>query len=138
MKLIVRSPEGVVYETEDADEILLPGHAGELGVLPDHAALMTPLRIGIVTVRRESGEKLLALSGGFADVSPESVTILADSAELAEEINVERARKAKERAEQRLRKAQADAAGDVDHDRAAVALRRAVNRLQAAEAHTGK
>lgn len=136
MNLIVRSPEGVVYETEDAEEILLPGHAGEIGVLPEHAALMTPLRIGIATVRREGGEKLLSLSGGFADIGPEGVTILADSAELAEEIDVERARKAKERAEQRLREAQGE--GERDEARAAGALRRAVNRLRAAEKHQGE
>lgn len=132
MKVIVESPERVVFETEAADQVALPGAGGEMVVLPDHTPLLTSLAIGLMEVRADGVHETLVLSGGFAEITPGEVKILADSAELAGEIDVERARMARRRAEERLREAQRKAA-EIDPDRARMALLRAINRLRAAD-----
>ncbi len=126
-KLEIVTPEKKVVDTA-AQEVQIPGKNGYLGILPGHAPLITELAVGEIKIREASGEQKLAVAWGFAEVLPDRVTILAESAERPSEINVERARKAKERAEQRL------TSGDtaVDVERALDALHRAETRLDVA------
>jgi F-type H+-transporting ATPase subunit epsilon len=126
-QLEIVTPEKKVVETA-AEEVQIPGKNGYLGILPGHAPLITELSVGEITYRENSTEQKLAVAWGFAEVLPTKVTILAETAERPTEIDVERARKAKERAEQRL------ASGDtsVDVDRALDALHRAETRLEVA------
>lgn len=121
------TPEKRVVDTA-ATEAQIPGKNGYLGVLPGHAPLITELAVGEIRFRSDSGEQRLAVASGFAEVLPDKVTVLAETAERPEEINVERARKAKEHAEQRLAGAQTE--GDVE--RALDALHRAEVRLRVA------
>jgi len=131
LHLEVITPERVILKTE-AGSITAPGVLGYLGVLPKHAPLITPLKAGVVTYRREgAGEERLAVSGGFLEAGPEHVIILADTAEKAAEIDVERARQARERAKKRLR----ERAPDLDVARAEAALQRAMARLKTTGAH---
>jgi len=126
-QLEIVTPEKKVVETQ-AEEIQIPGKNGYLGVLPGHAPLITELSVGEITYRENATEQHLAVAWGFAEVLPNKVTILAESAERPSEIDVDRARKAKERAEQRL------TSGDtsVDVDRALDALHRAETRIEVA------
>jgi len=126
-QLEIVTPEKKVLETA-AEEVQIPGKNGYLGVLPGHAPLITELSVGEIKYRENSTEQRLAVAWGFAEVLPNKVTILAETAERPSEIDVERARKAKERAEQRL------TSGDpnVDVDRALDALHRAETRLDVA------
>jgi len=127
-KLEIVTPERCVLEM-DASSVIVPGVEGYLGILADHAPLISELALGKVTVKDESGnETLLAISGGFMEVRSNVVRILADSAELAEEIDVSRAQEAVKRAEARLQ----EAAAHVDRARAEAALERAINRLRIA------
>jgi len=111
-----------------AEEVQIPGKNGYLGVLPGHAPLITELAVGEISYCENSQELRLAVAWGFAEVLPDKVTILAETAERPSEIDVERARKSKERAEQRL------TSGDttVDVERALDALHRAEARLDVA------
>ena len=102
--------------------------SGELGVLPGHIPMVAPLEIGVVRLKKGNATELVAVSGGFLEVRPDRVTILAQAAERAEDIDVARAKAAKERAERRLQAKQ----GDIDYNRAELALRRALNRLNVA------
>jgi F-type H+-transporting ATPase subunit epsilon len=102
--------------------------SGDIGVLPGHAPLIAGLQISSLRIVLDEGEAQIALGGGFIEVQPEKVTLLANSAELSEEIDVERAEAAKMRAESRLKSSEA-----VDLGRAEIALRRAVVRLKVAE-----
>jgi F-type H+-transporting ATPase subunit epsilon len=126
-QLEIVTPEKKVVDTTAA-EVQIPGKNGYLGVLQGHAPLITELAVGEITYRESSGEHRLAVAWGFAEVLPNKVTILAETAERPGEIDVERARKSKERAEQRL------ASGDttVDVERALDALERADTRLEVA------
>jgi len=92
----------------DVDVVLLPGMAGEMGILPHHAPVLTLLKYGVITVRYQGREDLFAVSGGLAEVQPDIVTILADAAENVEEIDVVRAQAAKKRAEDALNKTSLD------------------------------
>ena len=126
-QLEIVTPEKRVVDTA-ATEAQIPGKNGYLGVLPGHAPLITELAVGEITFRSDSGEQRLAVASGFAEVLPDKVTVLAETAERPEEINVERARKAKEQAQQWLAGAQTE--GDVE--RALDALQRAEVRLRVA------
>lgn len=113
---------------EDADSVQIPGKGGYLGILPGHAPLITELMIGEISFSKGGTTQYFAVSWGFAEVLPDKVTILADTAERAEDINVTRAQEAKARAEQELK-----AAGpDLDYDAVNFALRRAEVRLEVA------
>src|SRR5260370_35515232 len=101
------TPEKRVVDTA-VTEAQIPGKNGYLGVLPGHAPLIPELAVGEITFRSDSGEQRLAVASGFAEVLPDKVTVLAEAAERPEEINVERARKAKELAEQWLARAQTE------------------------------
>jgi F-type H+-transporting ATPase subunit epsilon len=90
--------------TGDVDIVVLPGSAGEMGILPNHAPVLTTLKFGLVKVRKESKEEVFTVAGGIAEVQPGIITILADAAENVQEIDVERADAARVRAEQALAK----------------------------------
>ena len=126
-QLEIVTPEKKVVETT-AEEVQIPGKNGYLGILPGHAPLITELSVGEIFFRENSTEQRLAVAWGFAEILPNKVTILAETAERPAEIDVDRARQAKERAEQRL------TSGDtsVDVDRALDALHRAQARLDVA------
>ena len=128
LKLDVVTAERTVY-SEDVDTIIAPGMEGQLGILPHHAPLMTILQAGELVVRRGSEEDTLAISGGFLEVRPDRVIILADQAERAEEIDVDRAEAAKKRAEERL----SEKVTDIDTAMVEASLRRAIARLTVAE-----
>lgn len=125
----VVTAERILFSGE-VDLVLAPGVEGQLGILPHHAPLITALQPGELVVRRGDEEIVFAVGGGFLEVVRNKVTILADSAERAEEIDVERALAAKKRAEERLAQRRAE---DVDHARAEAALRRAMARLRVVE-----
>jgi F-type H+-transporting ATPase subunit epsilon len=126
-QLEIVTPEKKVVDTT-AEEAQIPGKNGYLGILPGHAPLITELAVGEITFRSGAGEQHLAVAWGFAEVLPNKVTILAESAERPSEIDVARARESKKRAEERL------TSGDtsVDVDRALDALQRADSRLEVA------
>ena len=86
----------------DVDIVVLPGAAGEMGILPHHAPVLTTLKYGVIKVRRNNKEELFAVAGGVAEIQPSIITILADAAENIEEIDVVRAKAAKKRAEDAL------------------------------------
>ncbi len=126
-QLEIVTPEKKVVDTAAA-EVQIPGKNGYLGVLPGHAPLITELAVGEITYRTDGAQRRLAVAWGFAEVLPDKVTILAETAERPEEIDLERARKAKERAQQRL------TSGDpnVDVERALNAVHKAETRLEVA------
>jgi|ERR1700683_5305112 F-type H+-transporting ATPase subunit epsilon len=127
-QLEIVTPEKKVVDTA-AEEVQIPGKNGYLGVLPGHAPLITELAVGEISFHAGAEVQRLAVAWGFAEVLPNKVTILAETAERPSEIDVERARKAQARAEQEL------TSGDtnVDVDRALAALKKAETRLQVAE-----
>lgn len=127
IELEVVTPERqLVHET--VDEVQLPGLRGYLGILPGHAPLISELGVGVLSYRKGNMTRYLSIVLGYAEVLPDRVIVLAAIAERAEEIDVERATRARERAEKRL----AEKGADVDWDRATFALQRALVRLQAA------
>ena len=128
LQLEIVTPERLV-EKDTIEEIQIPGKNGYLGILPGHAPLITELGVGEITYKADGMNYHVAVAWGFAEVLPDKVTILAETAERAEDIDVERARKSKQRAEERLR----SASGDVDTQRALVALERANVRLDVAQ-----
>jgi len=126
-RLEIVTAERVVF-SEDVDVVIAPGIEGQLGVLPNHAPLMTTLMPGELLVRRGGDEFSLAITGGFVEVRPDRIIVLADAAERVEEIDIARAEEAKRRAEERLKAPVAE----VDLLRAEAALRRSLARLQVA------
>ena len=101
---------------------------GEIGVYPRHIPLTTVIRQGVVTIHEESGDKKAAVHAGFAEILPDRVAIMAEIAEWADEIDLDRAEEAKKRAEERI----AEKAQDTDMDRAEFALKKAVVRIKLA------
>lgn len=89
---------------DDVDIVILPGKEGEMGILPNHTPLLTVLQYGIITVRKGGVEEYFTVAGGVAEVQPNHVTVLADSAENVAEIDLERAERARARAEEALKK----------------------------------
>jgi F-type H+-transporting ATPase subunit epsilon len=128
IKVSVVTPDGPVYEA-DVEMVSTKAKSGELGILPGHIPLVAPLEISAVRLKKEGKTQYIAVSGGFLEVRPDKVTILAQAAERAEDIDVARAKAAKERAERRLQSKQ----DDIDFKRAELALKRALNRLNVAE-----
>ncbi|MBI1886684.1 MAG: F0F1 ATP synthase subunit epsilon [Chloroflexi bacterium] len=130
LKVDVVTAERVVYSEEGVDRLIVPGVEGELGVLPLHAPLLTMIEPGVMRIVKGSDEVEMAITGGFIEVRENRVTILADAAERAEEIDTERAEASRRRAQERL------AAKEIPQEdliRAEVALRRALVRLKLAE-----
>lgn len=120
----VVTPDGPVYDA-DVEMVSVKAQSGELGILPGHIPMVAPLEIGAVRLKQGSGTEYVAVSGGFIEVRPDNVTILAQTAEKAESIDVSRAEAAKKRAEERLN----HKTDEIDFKRAELALRRAINRL---------
>lgn len=125
--LSVVTPERKLIE-ENVDEIVLPGSEGYLGVLPGHAPLLTSLKVGELTYRIGGRTLSCFLAWGFAEVLPGRVSVLADVGERAEQVDVERAKAARERAEKRLK----GGTPDTDFERAKVALEKSLIRMQVA------
>ncbi len=128
IKLEVVTPERLLV-SEDVDEIIAPGYEGEFGVLPEHTQYLAILAIGILRYRKGSDIRRMAVGGGFAEVMPDRVVVMADVAEKAEEIDIERARRAHARAEELLRSLSLD---DATYEKAHAALQRAIVRMAAA------
>jgi F-type H+-transporting ATPase subunit epsilon len=123
--LQIVTPDRLIVH-EQVDEVQIPGTEGYLGVLPGHTPLLTALAVGELWYRKGQEKTYLSIAGGFAEVLPDRVTLLATLAERPEEIDVARAEAAKQRAEQRL----VAPKGDVDYERARVALQKSIIRLQ--------
>ncbi|PLS18332.1 F0F1 ATP synthase subunit epsilon [Bacillus sp. M6-12] len=128
VKVSVVTPDGPVYDSE-VEMISTKAQSGELGILPGHIPMVAPLKIGAVRLKKGAETEYLAVSGGFLEVRPDVVTILAQSAESTEDIDLARAQAAKARAEQRLQ----DKQDNIDAKRAELALQRAINRISVAE-----
>jgi F-type H+-transporting ATPase subunit epsilon len=125
----VVTAERIVFQ-DDVTMVVAPGIQGQLGILPHHAPLMTALTCGELIIYREGLEdEYIAIGGGFMEVRPDYVTILADSAERAEEIDEERAEAARQRAEEVMAQKRRE---DVDLARAEAAMRRSMIRLKVA------
>jgi F-type H+-transporting ATPase subunit epsilon len=114
---------------DDVDVVIAPGVEGQLGILPHHAPLMTMLQSGELVVKKGKEEIYLFISGGFLEVRPDKVIILADACERCEEIDIARAEEAKRRSEERFK----SLSPEMDHARAEIALRRSLTRLRVAE-----
>lgn len=128
LQLSIVSPDHLVVR-DTVSEVTVPGKNGFIGVLPGHAPLLTQLVPGELSYTREGVKRYLCVSQGFAEVLPGRVIVLVRSAERAEEIDRERAEKAKERAEDRLNRFSDP---EIDMERAREALRRAISRLEVA------
>ncbi|MWC27250.1 F0F1 ATP synthase subunit epsilon [Paenibacillus sp. MMS18-CY102] len=122
--LEIVTPERKVY-AQEVNMVSVKGADGELGILPNHIPLVTPLRIAPVVIKKDGATETLAVSGGFIEIRKDKVVILAESAELAGDIDLARAEASKQRAEERLN-AKRD---EVDYRRAELALQRALNRI---------
>ncbi len=128
IRLEVVTPNGAVV-SEDVDIVNAPGYGGDFGVLANHAPFLSTIRIGLLTYEQGKKRENLMISGGFCEVSNNQITFLVESAEFGRQIDVDRAMRAKERAEQRLAKS-------VQHDdlinrtRAEAALQRALARMK--------
>jgi F-type H+-transporting ATPase subunit epsilon len=128
IELQVVTPERHIL-SEDVDSLEMPGKDGYLGILPGHAPLITELGVGILTYHKGGETRLLTVMHGYAEVLPDRVIVLAETAERAEEIDVARARAALDRAKADLPKA---GSTEADWDRSNAAIQRAEVRLQAA------
>ncbi len=128
IKLEIVTPDRVVL-SEEVEYVGVPGVMGQFGVLKNHIPYLAALAIDSLYYKKGNETKYVFVSGGFAEVTGESITILAESAERAEEIDVERARKARERAERRL----AEQKEQIDYARARAALMRAIKRINTKE-----
>jgi F-type H+-transporting ATPase subunit epsilon len=127
IRLDIVTAERMVF-SEDVDLVVAPGVEGELGILPHHTPLMTMLQPGELRVKKGGEEVSLAVSGGFLEVRPDRVIVLADAAERADEIDLARAEEAKRRAQERL----SQHIPDIDAARADAALRRSLARISVA------
>ncbi len=128
IRLDIVTAERLVY-SDEVDEVIAPGVEGQLGILPHHTPLMTMLQPGELIAKKDSEEFSLAISGGFLEVRPVRVIVLADSAERADDIDIARAEEAKRRAEQRLAEKYVPGA---DFARTEASLRRSLIRLKVA------
>ena len=129
LELEVVTPDRLVAR-ETVDIVMAQGALGEFGILPNHIPFLTILQPGELRYRKDGRLEYMAVTGGFAEISDNKVTILAEAAERAREIDVDRAKRARERAERRLARAKAEA---IDHVRAEAALKRSLIRLSIAE-----
>ena len=131
IRLEVVTPTGAVVD-DDVDIVNAPGYGGDFGVLANHAPFLSTVKIGLLTFEKGSSRESLMISGGFCEVSNNKITFLVESAEYGKQIDVERAMKAKERAEKRL--AQMTQSEDsINRARAEAALQRALARIKASK-----
>ena len=126
--------ERIVYEDSDVDMVVAPGAEGAIGVLPQHAPLVSLLQPGELRVKKGGNEVSLVVSGGFIEVAGDRVLVLADAAERSEEIDIARAEEARRRAQERLASHQSD----MDMVRAEASLRRSLIRLRVARRRQGR
>lgn len=131
IQLEVVTPSGAVV-SEEVDIVTAPGVGGEFGVLANHAPFLSTIKTGTLSYKKDRVSKFLMVTGGFTEVSNNKVTFLVESAEFGSDIDVDRAMRAKERAEKRLTQAQ-QAAEKINRVRAEAALQRALARIRAAE-----
>ena len=129
LKVDIVTAERLIYSEEGVDRIIVPGVVGELGVLPQHAPLLTMIQPGVLRIVKGDDETEMAVTGGFIEVREDRVTILADAAERAEEIDVAQAEAARQRAQALL----TERAAEIDLSRAQAELARALVRLKVAE-----
>lgn len=134
MLLEVVAPSRQVVRSERVEEVIAPGSEGEFGVLPGHTPFLTTLKMGVLSYREGGEWHHLAVDWGYAEVLADRVTILAEGADRASEIDITEARLAKERAE----KALADKLDKADYEKARTELMRALIRIQVAERHGQK
>ena len=127
LTLDIVTPYGHVF-TDEVDEVVVSGSEGEFGVLPNHIPFLTTIKIGMLAYKKGPETGYFFVNWGYAEVGPEEVIILADSAERSDAIDVDRAREAMKRAEERLKQAE-----KVDHARATSSLERARTRVQIVE-----
>lgn len=132
LTLDIVTPYGHVF-TDEVDEIIASGSEGEFGVLPDHVPFLTTLKIGMLTYKKGSETAHFFVNWGYAEVGPDKVTVLADSAEKSEDIDVERARAHLHRSEELLKKKE-----EIDEARATAAIERSIMRIQIAEKHQAR
>ena len=128
IKVNIVTPDGPVVETE-ANMIIAVTETGEIGILPGHIAMVAPLQIGGLRLQKDDSTEHIAVHGGFIEVRPDVVTVLAQSAELASSIDIDRAKKAAKQAEETL---QAKKEGR-EHELAELDLKRALNRINVYE-----
>lgn len=128
LKLEIVTAEHQIFSGE-VDAVIAPGIEGQLGILPHHAPLMTILQSGELIIKKDKEDVYMAITGGFLEVRPDKVIILADACERCEEIDIERAEAAKKRAQELLQ----SLSPEIDHARAQAALQRALVRLKVAE-----
>lgn len=129
IRLELVTPERLLV-SDEVDEVIAPGYEGEFGVLPEHTQYIAILSAGVLRYRKGDEVRKVAVGGGFAEVTSDQVAVLADVAEKAEEIDVDRARQARSRAEAALQDPSTD---DASYRRMSFALQRAIARLSAAE-----
>jgi F-type H+-transporting ATPase subunit epsilon len=127
--LDIVTPERLVV-SEEVDAVVCPGIEGELGVLPHHAPLLTTLGVGELRIRRGTEEEFFAIAGGFLQVRPDKVVVMAETADMASEIDLEKAQEARREAERALAEGFEEPA---DLARARAALQRALLRIRVAE-----
>jgi len=128
IRLEIVTPERSVYN-QDVEMVIARATDGDIGILAGHAPLIAGLAIAPLRIKKEEGEEQIAITGGFIEVQPDKVTVLAATAETAEEIDVKRAEEAKKRAEERLKSGRSE----FDVARAEIALQRALARLKVVE-----
>ena len=131
LKLDVAVPERLML-SEEVDEVQVPGADGSLGILPDHAPLMTQLGSGVLCYKAAGQTRYMALTGGVMEVLPDHVRVLADTAEWADEVDIKRAEQSRRRANDML---QSHKILKIDAERATRAIRRAEARLEATKRH---
>jgi len=127
IRLELVTPERLLL-SDEVGEVIAPGYEGEFGVLPEHTQFLAILNIGMLRYRKGSTVETIALGGGFVEVTPERVVVMADTAERADEIDVERAQRARDRAEARLKDLSLD---DETYAKAYAELQRALVRMAA-------
>ncbi|MGA8754424.1 F0F1 ATP synthase subunit epsilon [Candidatus Deferrimicrobium sp.] len=127
IRLELVTPERLLL-SEEVDEVVLPGYEGEFGVLPGHTQLLAILNVGILWYRKGSAINKIALGGGFAEVTHDRIVVMADTGERADEIDLERAQRARDRAEARLKELSLD---DETYAKAYAQLQRALVRMAA-------
>jgi F-type H+-transporting ATPase subunit epsilon len=129
LHLEIVTPERVAYE-DDVDMVICPGSEGELGILPHHAPLLSTLGFGELRIRKGGAEEYFAIAGGFVQVRPDKVVVMAETADLASEIDLEAAQHARREAERALEEGFTESA---DLARARAAMERALLRIRVAE-----
>lgn len=132
LRLEIVTPYGSIF-SDEVDEITATGSEGEFGVFPQHAPFITMISTGMLTCKKGNENLIFFVSGGYAEVGPDKVIVLGDSAERSDDIDVERAKAAMKRAEERLKKID-----DIDFLRATASLERATIRVQVAEKRIAK